>query len=59
MISTNAKSGGWVLLRNIHLCPDWLNTLEKRIHGLTAHPQVKVVKTFTLRLLAPTLAEKS
>ncbi|CAM9242548.1 unnamed protein product, partial [Chrysoparadoxa australica] len=36
-ISAAARSGTWVLLRNIHLCPDWLSILEKRLHALQAH----------------------
>jgi len=30
-IALAAKAGGWVLLRNVHLCPDWLGLLEKRL----------------------------
>ena len=30
-ITLAAKTGSWVLLRNVHLCPDWLGQLEKRL----------------------------
>lgn len=30
------KSGGWVLLRNVHLAPQWLQNLEKRLHNMGA-----------------------
>ena len=30
-IALAAKARGWVLLRNVHLCPDWLGLLEKRL----------------------------
>lgn len=34
IISEASKEGTWVLLRNIHLCPTWLEALEKRLHNL-------------------------
>ncbi|CAM9277136.1 unnamed protein product, partial [Phaeothamnion confervicola] len=33
-VAAAARDGSWVLLRNIHLCPDWLEALEKKLHGL-------------------------
>ena len=32
-ITLGMKSGSWVLLRNVHLCVEWLGLLEKRIHS--------------------------
>ncbi len=32
-VSSGVRDGSWVLLRNVHLCPDWLVSLEKRLHG--------------------------
>jgi dynein heavy chain 1 len=29
-----SKSGNWVLLKNVHLAPNWLSELEKKIHRL-------------------------
>jgi dynein heavy chain 1 len=33
-ITAAVKSGSWVLLRNIHLCPAWLRSLEKRLYSI-------------------------
>ncbi|KNC52645.1 cytoplasmic dynein [Thecamonas trahens ATCC 50062] len=33
-ISAAAKSGGWVMLKNVHLAPQWLVQLEKKLHNL-------------------------
>jgi dynein heavy chain 1 len=33
-LATCFKSGGWVLLRNVHLAPQWLQQLEKRLHSM-------------------------
>ncbi len=30
---TMTKQGGWLLLRNVHLAPAWLVSLEKRLHA--------------------------
>jgi len=32
-ITLGMKTGSWVLLRNVHLCIEWLGLLEKRIHS--------------------------
>jgi dynein heavy chain 1, cytosolic len=35
MVATGAKRGSWVLLKNVHLCIDWLReVLVKKIQGL-------------------------
>ncbi len=31
-INTSSKSGRWVLLKNVHLAPSWLVSLEKKLH---------------------------
>jgi dynein heavy chain 1, cytosolic len=33
-IKAAAKSGSWVLLKNVHLAPTWLAELEKEIYKL-------------------------
>ena len=40
-----AKSGRWVLLRNVHLCASWLVTLEKRLHALKPHANFRLFLT--------------
>jgi dynein heavy chain 1 len=34
-INQGCKSGQWVLLKNVHLAPQWLSQLEKKIYGLS------------------------
>lgn len=41
-INTSAKTGKWVLLKNVHLAPQWLVQLEKKLHNLQAHPQFRI-----------------
>jgi len=44
-IALASKNGSWVLLRNVHLCPEWLGLLEKRLHGLSAHANFRLFLT--------------
>ncbi|KAJ3021261.1 hypothetical protein HKX48_008890 [Thoreauomyces humboldtii] len=44
-ISTAAKIGTWVLLKNVHLAPTWLGQLEKRLHNLKASPKFRLFLT--------------
>lgn len=37
-INDSSKTGAWVLLKNVHLAPQWLSQMEKKIHTLGAHP---------------------
>jgi len=37
-ITAAAKAGSWVLLKNIHLAPQWLVGLEKKLHNLNPQP---------------------
>lgn len=34
-IANAARTGTWVLLKNVHLAPGWLAQLEKRLHSLS------------------------
>ncbi len=45
LISAGAQQGSWVLLRNIHLCPLWLEALEKRLHKLSPDPRFRLFLT--------------
>eukprot|EP01105_Mastigella_eilhardi_P022506 TRINITY_DN553_c0_g1_i1.p1 TRINITY_DN553_c0_g1~~TRINITY_DN553_c0_g1_i1.p1 ORF type:complete len:4613 (+),score=1400.71 TRINITY_DN553_c0_g1_i1:1522-13839(+) len=40
-----SKTGGWVLLKNIHLAPQWLLQMEKKLHSLTPHPNFRLFMT--------------
>ena len=44
-INTAVKSGRWVMLKNVHLAPSWLVTLEKKLHSLQAHPGFRLFLT--------------
>ena len=44
-INTAAKNGRWVLLKNVHLAPSWLVTLEKKLHTLQAHANFRSATT--------------
>ena len=38
-----SKQGGWLLLRNVHLAPSWLVSLEKRLHAARPlHPNFRL-----------------
>jgi dynein heavy chain 1 len=41
-IASSARQGRWVLLKNVHLAPQWLVTLEKRLHAMPAHSQFRL-----------------
>lgn len=42
-IAHAAQTGGWVLVKNVHLAaPTWLQGLEKRLDGLNAHPDFRL-----------------
>ncbi|KAG8627876.1 hypothetical protein KVT40_003749 [Elsinoe batatas] len=36
-VASAAASGNWVLVKNVHLSPQWLGNLEKRLSGLKPH----------------------
>merc|ERR1719510_1135404 len=44
-INTAVKSGRWVMLKNVHLAPSWLVTLEKKLHSLQAHANFRLFLT--------------
>ena len=41
-IANAAASGSWVLIKNVHLAPVWLQSLEKRLGSLKPHPEFRV-----------------
>ena len=44
-IHAATKSGTWVLLKNIHLAPQWLTKLEKKLHSLNPNPNFRLFMT--------------
>lgn len=47
-INTAVKSGRWVMLKNVHLAPQWLVQLEKKMHALTAHSSFRLFLTMEI-----------
>lgn len=44
-IATAARAGTWVLLKNVHLAPEWLGQLEKRLHSLSPNSSFRLFLT--------------
>ncbi|ORY33069.1 putative motor [Naematelia encephala] len=44
-IANAARTGTWVMLKNVHLASAWLGQLEKRLRTLTPHPQFRLFLT--------------
>ena len=47
-IAAAARNGSWVLLKNVHLAPTWLNQLEKRLQSMNAHPNFRLFLTLEM-----------
>ena len=41
-ISDAAANGSWVLIKNVHLAPTWLQSLEKRLSSLKPHANFRL-----------------
>ena len=41
-IASAAATGSWVLIKNVHLTPSWLQSLEKRLNSLRPHPEFRL-----------------
>lgn len=41
-ITSAAANGNWVLIKNVHLAPQWLQSLEKRLSALKPHPDFRL-----------------
>ncbi|KAH7328045.1 dynein heavy chain, N-terminal region 1-domain-containing protein [Stachybotrys elegans] len=41
-ISNAAQNGSWVLVKNVHLAPTWLQSLEKRMESLNPNPKFRL-----------------
>jgi dynein heavy chain 1 len=44
-LSLACKSGAWLMLKNVHLCADWLAALEKRLNGMTMDKEFRLFLT--------------
>ncbi|XP_064603299.1 cytoplasmic dynein 1 heavy chain 1-like isoform X2 [Liolophura sinensis] len=54
VINSSSKSGRWVMLKNVHLAPQWLVQLEKKLHTLTPHPGFRLFLTMEINPKIPT-----
>lgn len=52
-INSAVKSGRWVLLKNVHLAPQWLVQLEKKLHSLSPNPQFRLFLTMEIHPKIP------
>lgn len=52
-INSSAKSGRWVMLKNVHLAPQWLVQLEKKLHTLSPHPNFRLFLTLEIHPKVP------
>lgn len=53
MVTAAAKSGSWVLLKNVHLASEWLMKLEKQLHRLAKHPDFRLFLTMEMSPKVP------
>lgn len=47
-VNSASKSGRWVLLKNVHLAPQWLAQLEKKLHSITPHASFRLFLTMEI-----------
>ncbi|CAH8838540.1 unnamed protein product [Trichobilharzia szidati] len=52
-INAAAKSGKWVMLKNVHLAPSWLVQLEKKLHSVQPHPNFRLFLTMEINPKLP------
>ncbi|BEJ00458.1 hypothetical protein CcaverHIS631_0503150 [Cutaneotrichosporon cavernicola] len=52
-IANAARTGSWVLLKNVHLAPGWLAQLEKRLHSLSPSPSFRLFLTMETNPVIP------
>ncbi|XP_001636057.2 cytoplasmic dynein 1 heavy chain 1 isoform X2 [Nematostella vectensis] len=52
-INSAVKSGRWVMLKNVHLAPQWLVTLEKKLHTLSPHASFRLFLTMEINPKVP------
>ncbi|KAL1461001.1 hypothetical protein WDU94_012934, partial [Cyamophila willieti] len=52
-INVAVRSGKWVLLKNVHLAPQWLVQLEKKLHSLQPHANFRLFLTMEINPKVP------
>lgn len=52
-ISNAAQTGSWVLVKNVHLAPTWLQSLEKRMGSLNPHSDFRLFLSMESSLKIP------
>ena len=52
-INMACKTGRWVMLKNVHLAPQWLVQLEKKLHSLTPHAGFRLFLTMEINPKVP------
>lgn len=52
-INSACKSGRWVLLKNVHLAPQWLIQLEKKLHSLQPQSGFRLFLTMEISPRVP------
>ncbi|WWC91126.1 uncharacterized protein L201_006067 [Kwoniella dendrophila CBS 6074] len=52
-IANAARTGTWVLLKNVHLAPGWLAQLEKRLHSLSPNRNFRLFLTMETNPVIP------
>ncbi|KAI2606831.1 cytoplasmic dynein heavy chain [Hypoxylon fragiforme] len=52
-IANAAQVGSWVLIKNVHLAPTWLQSLEKRMESLNPHSDFRLFLSMEASLKIP------
>lgn len=52
-INMAVKAGRWVILKNVHLAPQWLVQLEKKLHSLQPHASFRLFLTMEINPKVP------
>lgn len=52
-INSACKTGRWVMLKNVHLAPQWLIQLEKKLHSLQPHAGFRLFLTMEISPRVP------
>jgi len=52
-ISNAAATGSWVLIKNVHLAPQWVQSLEKRLGSLKPNPDFRLFLSMETSLKIP------